>query len=86
MYHMAPRGVSMVCRLFVMSGVVMLSGFPVVVGGMREMFWRLLVVFGSFLRHGIFLRGILKFETKKITPGDGTFPLPGRVSLARVIR
>jgi hypothetical protein len=38
MYHMAPRGVSMVCRLFVMSGVVMLSGFPVVVGGMREMF------------------------------------------------
>ena len=38
MNHVAPCGVSMVCRLFVMSGVVMLGGFPVVVGGMRKMF------------------------------------------------
>jgi uncharacterized membrane protein len=30
--------VSVVCRLFVVSGVVMLGGFPVVVGGMRMMF------------------------------------------------
>ena len=38
MNHVAPCGVSMVCRLFVISGVVMLGGFPVVVGGMRKMF------------------------------------------------
>ena len=38
MNHMAPRGVSVVCRLFVMSGLVMFGGFPVVVGGMRKMF------------------------------------------------
>jgi len=33
--RVAPRGVSVVCRLFVMSGVVMLGGFPVVASGMR---------------------------------------------------
>ena len=38
MNHVAPCSVSMVCRLFVISGVVMLGGFPVVVGGMRKMF------------------------------------------------
>ena len=38
MNHVAPRGVSMVCRLFVMSGLVMLGCFPVVASGMRQMF------------------------------------------------
>jgi hypothetical protein len=38
MNHVGPRGVSVVCRLFVMSRVVMLGGFPVVAGGMRKMF------------------------------------------------
>jgi hypothetical protein len=37
MKYVPPRGVSMVCRFFVMSGVVMLGSFPVVAGGMREM-------------------------------------------------
>jgi hypothetical protein len=36
--YMAPCGVSMVRGLFVMSGVVMFGGFPVVAGGMRQMF------------------------------------------------
>ena len=38
MKRMAPRGVSMVCRLFVMPGVVMFGGFPMVVSGMCQMF------------------------------------------------
>ena len=38
MNHVAPRCVSMVCRLFVMSGLVVLSRFPVVASGMRQMF------------------------------------------------
>ncbi len=38
MNHVGPRGVSVVCRLFVMSRVVMLGGFPVVASGMRKMF------------------------------------------------
>jgi hypothetical protein len=36
--YVAPGDVSMVCRLLVTSGLVMLSRFPVVVGGMRQMF------------------------------------------------
>ena len=36
--YVTPRGMSVVCRLFVMSGLVMFGGFPVVVGGMRKMF------------------------------------------------
>jgi len=36
--HVGPRGVSVVCRLFVMSRVVMLGRFPVVASGMRKMF------------------------------------------------
>ena len=36
--YVAPCDVSMVCRLFVTSGLVMLSRFAVVVGGMRQMF------------------------------------------------
>jgi hypothetical protein len=36
--RVASRGVGMVCRLFVMSGVVMLGRFSVVTGGMRKMF------------------------------------------------
>ena len=38
MNDVAPRGVSVVCRLFVMSGVVMLGRFPVVASGVRKMF------------------------------------------------
>ena len=38
MNHVAPRGVSMVCSLFVMAGVVMLGGFAMVVGCMGKMF------------------------------------------------
>ena len=36
--HMGPRCMSMVCRLLVISGLVMLGRFPVVAGGMRQMF------------------------------------------------
>ena len=36
--YVAPRGVSMVCSLFMMAGVVMLGGFAVVVGCVGKMF------------------------------------------------
>jgi serine protease SohB len=36
--RVVPRGVGMVCRLLVISGVVMFGCFPVVAGGMRKMF------------------------------------------------
>ena len=36
--YMGPRCMSMVCRLLVISGVVMLGRFPVVAGGVGEMF------------------------------------------------
>jgi uncharacterized membrane protein len=48
----------MMCRFLVMSGLIMLGRFPVVSGGVRAMFCRLLVKFRSFLRHGIFLQWI----------------------------
>jgi hypothetical protein len=38
----------MVCRLLVMSGLVMLGRFPVVASGMRQMFRCFLVVLRSF--------------------------------------
>jgi hypothetical protein len=38
MNYVAPRGVSVVCRLFVMSGIVVLGGLLVVTGGMLEVF------------------------------------------------
>ena len=38
MNYMAPRGVSVVCRLFVMSGIVVFGGLLVVMGGMLEVF------------------------------------------------
>ena len=38
MNHVAPGCVSMVCRLLVMSGLMMLGRFPVVASGMRQMF------------------------------------------------
>ena len=38
MNHVAPRGVSMVCSLFMLAGVVMLGGVPVVAGCMGKMF------------------------------------------------
>ena len=36
--HVTPSGVGMVCRLLMMSGVVVLGRFPVVASGMRQMF------------------------------------------------
>ena len=38
MNYVAPRGVSVVRGLFVMSSTVVLGGFLVVVGGMLQMF------------------------------------------------
>ena len=38
MNYVAPRGVSVVCRLFVMSGIVVLGGLLVVTRGMLKMF------------------------------------------------
>jgi hypothetical protein len=38
MNYVAPRGVSVVRRLFVMSGIVVLSGLLVVVGDVLKMF------------------------------------------------
>jgi len=38
MNYVAPRGVSVVCRLFVMSGIVVLGGLLVVTGSMLEVF------------------------------------------------
>ena len=56
--YVAPRGVSMVCRLFVLSGIVMFGSFPVVTSGVRQMFRRLLVMLCGFLRHRSFLHYI----------------------------
>ena len=36
--YVAPRSVSVVCRLFVMSSIMVLGGFFVVVGGVLKMF------------------------------------------------
>ena len=44
----SPRCVSVMCRLFVMSGLVVLRRLHVVVGGVCEMFCGLLVMFCSF--------------------------------------
>jgi hypothetical protein len=38
MNYVAPRGVSVVCRLFVMSGIMVLGGLLVVTSGMLKMF------------------------------------------------
>jgi hypothetical protein len=38
MNYVAPRGVSVVRRLFVMSGIVVFGGLLVVMGGMLEVF------------------------------------------------
>jgi len=38
MNYVAPRGVSVVCRLFVVSGIVLLGGLFVVVGRMLKVF------------------------------------------------
>jgi hypothetical protein len=51
--RMAHRCVSMVSRLLVMSGLVMLGRFSVVSRDMRGVFRCLFVVLRSFLRHGI---------------------------------
>ena len=48
---MRPRGVRMVCRLLVMSTLVMLGRLSMVAGGVREMLCGLLMVFCSLLRH-----------------------------------
>jgi len=38
MNHVAPRGVSVVCHFFVMSGILVLGGLLVVTGSMLKMF------------------------------------------------
>ena len=38
MNYVAPRGVSVVCRLFVMPSTMVLGGFLMVVGGVLKMF------------------------------------------------
>jgi hypothetical protein len=38
MNYVASRGVCVVCRLFVMSGIVVFGGLLVVMGGMLEVF------------------------------------------------
>jgi hypothetical protein len=54
MNRMATRDVSMVCRRFVVSSLVMLGGFFVVTRRMREVFWSFLVMSRSLLWHEIF--------------------------------
>src|SRR5215470_1168467 len=53
---MAHRDVSMVCRGFVVSSLVMLGGFLMMKRRMLQVFCNLLVVSCGLLRHGIFLR------------------------------
>jgi hypothetical protein len=53
MDDVTPRGVSMVCRLFMVSSLMMLGGFRMVMRGMRKMIRCLLVVLSSLLRHVI---------------------------------
>jgi len=36
--RVTPSGVGMVCRLLMMSGIVVLGRFPVMASGMRQMF------------------------------------------------
>ena len=36
--YVAPRSVSVVCRLLVLSGVMMFGCFPVMAGGVRQVF------------------------------------------------
>jgi hypothetical protein len=38
MNYVTSRGVSVVCRLFVMSGIVVFGGLLMVMGGMLEVF------------------------------------------------
>ena len=72
MNYVAPRGVSVVCRLFVMAGVVVLGSLLVMASGMLKMFCYLPVVFSCFLRHRFSPR---EFRTLRLfrlrdTPGD----------------
>jgi hypothetical protein len=72
---------SMVCRFLVTSGLVMLGRFSVVACGVGMMFWRLLVMFRSFLWHVssskfelTFRADYLKPFSHKTSPLDGTSP------------
>jgi hypothetical protein len=51
MNRVAPRSVSVVGRLFVMSSLMMLCCFGMMTGNMRSMFRRLFVVLGCFFWH-----------------------------------
>ena len=57
--NMGPRRMSMVCRLLVTSGLVVFGRFPVVAGGMGQMFCCLSVMFSCFLRHGVLLHSVV---------------------------
>jgi hypothetical protein len=54
--YMAHRDVSMVCRGFVVSSLVMLGGFLMMKRRMLQVFCDLLVMSCGLLRHAIFLR------------------------------
>ena len=54
MNHMSHRGMSMVCRCFVASSLVMLGGFIVMPRRMREVFRNFFVMSCGLLRHEIF--------------------------------
>ena len=49
LHCMTPSYVSMVCSLLMTSSLVMLSRFPMVASGMRQMFGSFLVILCSFL-------------------------------------
>jgi hypothetical protein len=56
MNHVRPRHVGMVCRLLVLSALVVLCCFTVVTRSVGKMFLDFLVVFCSFFRHFVFSR------------------------------
>ena len=53
----APRGMSMVRGLLMVSSIMMLRRFPMMARGVRMVFGSFLMVFGCFLGHAMFLLG-----------------------------
>jgi hypothetical protein len=60
----APRGMSVMCSLFVVSSFMMLGCFSVVMRGMCKVLCSLLVSFSSFLRHVIYSMAMLAFQSE----------------------
>jgi hypothetical protein len=67
---MAGREVSMVCRRFVVSSLVMLGRFFVMTRRIGKVFWSFFVVSCSLLRHEIFLRWTMVPQTWSFNAGD----------------